>query len=146
MERRALATEVLLCIMVFAAGALSVFVLCESRPRPFLPGWLSTPLEVAGAVRTLTYHRSQVMQFEDWIGMPILKFGTALPGLVAVGLLGWASPGSLKVCLPGLLSKAHTQQHHAFQNFRASNPLMEPDIWHGQLASNVHMETLSDGQ
>ncbi|OLP92332.1 High affinity nitrate transporter 2.5 [Symbiodinium microadriaticum] len=82
--------------MFFLAGALTVFVLCESKPRSGLPSWLANPLEVASAVRTLTIHRGLVQQFEAWVGMPILMFGAAVPAVTVMSIFGWASPDVLR--------------------------------------------------
>ena len=94
----------LMLVIVFLAGAVSVIVMCESKPRSWMPAWLAAPMEVAGAVRTLTYHRGLVQQIESWVGMPILVFGAALPPMIAVSVLNWAFPSRLRQLLPFLLA------------------------------------------
>ena len=96
--------------MFFLAGALTVFVLCESKPRSGLPSWLANPLEVASAVRTLTIHRGLVQQFEAWVGMPILMFGAAVPAVTVMSIFGWASPDVLRRCMPCIFSGAMNQE------------------------------------
>ena len=130
-------------VVFFLAGALTVFLVCESKPRSFLPQWLAAPLEVAGAVRTLTYHRGLVMQIEDWVGMPILMFGATLPAFLAAGLLGRASLSNLRCSKPLMMpSRAYdhsrklevtpTLDSFRFQQFLDPALLMSPVPMHSR--------------
>ena len=106
-----------LCV-IFFAGALSVFVLFENKPRSGLPTWLAVPLEVASAVRTLTVHRAFVQEFESWVGMPILMFGAAVPAMAAWGFLKWASPGALASYIPHVFSGDSMLTHRCQRSLR----------------------------
>ena len=60
-------------VFAFLTGAITVFIMCESKPRSWLPNWLAVYVENAGAIRTMAVHRSFVCQIENRVGMPSLQ-------------------------------------------------------------------------
>ena len=104
---------------VQASKPLSVFALCERKPRSGLPSWLANALEVAIAVLTVTIHRGLVQQFAAWVGMPILMSGSAVPAVAVMRIFGWASRDVLRCCMlcifPGAMNQdvpARSCFHH----------------------------------
>ena len=85
-------------VFAFLTGAITVFIMCESKPRSWLPNWLAVYVENAGAIRTMAVHRSFVCQIENRVGMPISAFSAAIPTIIPGAYARACWPMLVKFC------------------------------------------------